>query len=145
MKIRKYLIILMGIGCLDFNLMASEAMKTDPEDRSHIPVAIKKVLPHYPVEMAKAGIEGFVVIEGLVDTHGDYVALSIVEASNEDFGKSAIKALKKWKFDPARQNGEPVMRIARIPVRYTLEYGASPVYGELIPVEDNASILETIR
>lgn len=69
---------------------------------------ILRVDPKYPTRAAMRGGEGWVKISYVVDVEGN-VQDPIVNdfGGHKDFKQAAIKALKKWQFSPALQNGQP--------------------------------------
>lgn len=133
MKTLTYVALLTG-AFLGTALMASVETTTDPIDQTHAPVVIEKVMPSYPSDYARAGVEGYVVIEGLLDTQGRLVALSVVESTHQAFAQAALKALRQWRFEPVRVDGEPRMKVVRIPLQFTLGAEPKPIIGELEPI-----------
>lgn len=67
----------------------------DSPGRGH---PVEKPLPIYPVEFARAGIEGTAVVRIAVGKDGRATEISVVEASMKEFGEAAAKAAKGWKF-----------------------------------------------
>ncbi len=72
------------------------------------PVARVRVPPQYPFEMKRAGIEGEVVVEFIVDTNGDVRNPFVVRSTQREFDAAAIQAVSKWKFRPGRKGGRAV-------------------------------------
>ncbi|WNC66899.1 energy transducer TonB [Thalassotalea nanhaiensis] len=70
---------------------------------------LKRVEPKYPIKEAKSGNDGWVQLSYVVEANGS-VSNVIVENSSgsSSFEKSARRAVKKWKYEPALENGEPV-------------------------------------
>ena len=68
---------------------------------------ILRVDPKYPTRAAMRGGEGWVEISYVVDIDGN-VQDPIVDdfGGHKDFKQAAVKALKKWQFSPALQNGQ---------------------------------------
>lgn len=61
---------------------------------------LKRVEPEYPVEAARAGIDGFVELEFTVAA-GKVASVSVVNARPaRTFETSAVKAVKQWQFAP---------------------------------------------
>lgn len=44
-------------------------------------------------------------------------------------GSSAMEAVQRWRFDPARRRSEPVAVWVLIPVEFTLQLGLTPGGG----------------
>jgi protein TonB len=42
-------------------------------------------------------------------------------AGHPDLDESAMEAVRRWRFDPARRDGEPVAVWVRIPVEFKLQ------------------------
>jgi protein TonB len=67
-----------------------------------------QIQPQYPFEMRRAGIEGEVVVEFIVDTNGDVRNPFIVRSTQREFETAAIQAVSKWKFRPGKKGGRVV-------------------------------------
>jgi len=105
--------------------------------------------PEYPVEMRRAGIEGKVTVDFIVDKDGnvqnatalkspqpgvDTVMLSdfgvaanggaagaFAEASAQsEFGAAAVAAVSQWKFGPGRKGGRDVNTHMQVPIVFAL-------------------------
>ncbi|MCD6451347.1 MAG: energy transducer TonB [Acidobacteria bacterium] len=74
------------------------------------PVRIKYVPPVYPELARKARIQGIVIIEAVIDRHGNVVRAKVLRSPGKAFGfdQAAIDAVRQWKFKPATLNGKPV-------------------------------------
>ena len=70
---------------------------------------IKRAEPKYPINAAKMSQEGWVRLSFVIKEDGS-VDLPIVEDSSgiKSFEKSAMKAVKTWKFDPATRAGKTI-------------------------------------
>lgn len=89
--------------------------KTEP------PVPVRTVPPEYPAAMRDQRASGVVTVNCLVDEKGNVTESHIEKSTNEAFDKSALDAVKRWKFKPARQDGNPVPIRVSIPVRFVFE------------------------
>jgi len=77
--------------------------------------------PHYPLSARLRGHEGVVVISAEVLAEGRVGAMKIKASSGHDsLDRSALEAVKQWKFEPGRRMGHPVAMWVDIPVRYVL-------------------------
>ena len=72
------------------------------------PVLRVPVNPTYPFDMRRAGISGEVVVEFIVDSKGDVVAVQVIRSSQREFEQPATQAVQKWKFRPGRKGGRAV-------------------------------------
>src|SRR5207253_4688918 len=83
------------------------------------PVPVRTVAPKFPEEMRRNGSAGLVTVSCLIDEKGNVTEPKVVKASNEAFSEPALEALKKWKFKPAKKDGEAVAIRVNIPVQFT--------------------------
>ena len=85
------------------------------------PRVTSRIQPRYPHRARQKGITGKVVLKFLVDRDGEVNKVSVVSAEPEGvFEDSAVSAVKKWRFEPGRVDGEPVPTWVRLPVSFTL-------------------------
>jgi protein TonB len=83
------------------------------------PERILKVEPVYPEMARKARIQGRVVLQAIINEDGDVEGVTVLKG-NPMLDESAIQAVRKWKYKPARQNGRPVKIYFTIQVEFTL-------------------------
>lgn len=73
------------------------------------PELIKEVTAEYPRFAQDAGLEGTVVVWGLVDKDGNVIQTKIAKKSGtQSLDEAAEKAFMQFKFKPGIQNGRPV-------------------------------------
>ncbi|MFC1734326.1 energy transducer TonB, partial [candidate division KSB1 bacterium] len=78
-------------------------------------------LVKYPELAQKAGIEGLVIIQVLVDKEGVPREFNVVQSlGNNGCDEAAIDAIRQVRFIPAKQNGSPVPFRMNIPVRFQI-------------------------
>ena len=85
------------------------------------PVPVRTVAPDYPRDLREQKVSGVVMVKCTIDEQGNVSETSVSKSSNETFDKFAVDALKKWKFKPGRQDGEPVAMTVTIPVKFVAE------------------------
>lgn len=87
---------------LDDELLISEIKNAVP---------LKRVEPKYPIQAAKRGQEGWTEVSFIVEKDGS-VSSAIVEDSSgsKEFNKASLRAIKKWRYQPAVEDGEPVQQ-----------------------------------
>jgi len=77
--------------------------------------------PRYPRVAIKKGYEGSVVLHVTVNSAGDVKDIVVGTGSGyRSLDKSAISAVKRWRFEPAIKNGEAVESVAEVPVVFRL-------------------------
>ncbi len=67
------------------------------------PVPIHKVKPLYPLAERKAGVEGYVVLQVVVEVDGSVGSISVLEGveDHKSFEENSIRAMKEWRFEQA--------------------------------------------
>lgn len=63
----------------------------------------------YPLNAAKNGQEGWVIINFVINEEGRVIDPFIQESSGiREFEKESLKSIKKWQYKPATRNGQPI-------------------------------------
>ena len=88
---------------------------------SEMPVVSVEVRPIYPQEAKEKKIEGKVVFDILIDDQGLVRQEKVIEGP-EIFRSEAIKAIRKFRFRPAKVDGKPVAVRIRYTLNFKLEY-----------------------
>jgi len=84
------------------------------------PVAVRTVAPEFPYEMKRNGVSGLVTVSCMIDAQGNVQEPKVEKSTAAAFEQPALEAVQKWKFKPAKRDGNPVaMRIA-IPIKFVL-------------------------
>lgn len=74
-------------------------------------LAIVRVLPRYPNRALSRGIEGWVLLEFTISPIGQAMNPIVIDADPPGiFDRSAINAVKKWKYRPKTEEGRAVAR-----------------------------------
>jgi protein TonB len=88
------------------------------------PVLIESsgVKPVYPDEALRAGLEGLVVLEAIVDERGRVGGeIKVVRGLGHGCDEAAVAAVRQWRFRPATRNGKPI-KVRRIfPILFRLQ------------------------
>ncbi|HGY89562.1 MAG TPA: energy transducer TonB [Planctomycetes bacterium] len=86
---------------------------------SKIPGSCPK--PRYPRAAVRRKLEGRVVLLVRIDREGRPIEIMIAESSGRTmFDRAAERAVRKWRFTPARRDGVPVEDTVRVPIRFSL-------------------------
>jgi protein TonB len=75
----------------------------------------------YPDFAKKAGIEGRVIVQFVVDEKGNVTNPKVVRGVHKLLNEEAIKAVKDQKFKPGKQRGKPVKVQMSLPVTFRLQ------------------------
>jgi TonB family protein len=105
----------------DENLNQSASMPevSAPDKPDRLPTILKQVQPSYPEDARKAGIEGMVVVEVLVDTAGNVEKVKIVRSVPE-LDQAAVEAVRKFRFNAATLDDKRVSSWITIPFHFKL-------------------------
>jgi periplasmic protein TonB len=87
-----------------------------------MPRLLREMKPNYSSDAMRAKIQGTVLVECIVNTHGDVTDVKILKSLDPTFGldQEAIKAAKQWRFVPGTRLGEPVPVLISIELSFTL-------------------------
>lgn len=77
-------------------------------------------LPGYTQEAWIQGTEGDVELLASIDARGEVTEVEVVSGLPHGLTQSAVQAVERWKFDPARQRGEAVASTQRLRLRFAL-------------------------
>lgn len=88
-----------------------------------LPQVITRVKPEYPADAQATGVEGFVLLDGVVLTDGAVGEVVIVHSldSASSLDAEAVKAFKKWRFVPGAVAGRPVPVIVGVQLGFKLQ------------------------
>ncbi len=78
---------------------------------------VHRVEPVYPAEARKQGLQGIIAIDIVVGRDGAVMTMRPVNGPDV-LAKAAMDALRWWKFQPYRLNGEPVVVESRVAVEF---------------------------
>jgi TonB family protein len=77
------------------------------------PRAIYQPTPDYDEKARKKKIEGMVTLSIIVTKDGQPADIKVVKSLTPGLDQQAVKAVSRWRFEPAAQDGQPCpMRIA---------------------------------
>ena len=86
-----------------------------------VPRYRENIHPAYPLIARMRGQEGIVILSLEILTDGSVGSLRIKKSSGyTSLDKSALEAVKTWKFEPGRKIGKPVIMWVDVPVKFVL-------------------------
>lgn len=89
---------------------------------------VKTVPPKYPVDAARAGISGTVVLVISVSASGDVESVLVERSSgNRSLDTAAIDAANEWTYAPSIEHGKAVRGRVRVPVDFKMGNEDEPV------------------
>jgi protein TonB len=83
------------------------------------PRATYRVEPQYPALAKQTHIQGIVMIDAVIDEHGNVVEMKVVSGPPLLI-QAALDALSRWKYEPTYLNDEPVPVQLNVTVRFQL-------------------------
>ncbi len=85
------------------------------------PEEIDRVIPRYPAMARRAGVEGAVVVRGIVRRDGTIDDVEVIKSLPYGLGESAREAVSQWRFRPATYRGEPIDVYYTVTVNFRLQ------------------------
>lgn len=83
------------------------------------PQLITQVVPIYPILAKETRVQGTVVIDSIIDTHGNVTEMKLV-SGRPLLVTAAFEAVRQWKYEPTRLNGIPVPIEMLVTVHFSL-------------------------
>lgn len=83
------------------------------------PQVIKRVEPTYPALARQTHMEGTVIIDAILDEHGNVVEMKVISGPPLLI-QAAVNAVSQWKYEPTYLNDEPVAVQMNISVTFRL-------------------------
>jgi periplasmic protein TonB len=75
---------------------------------------------NYPEIAKRAGVEGRVIVEFIVDENGDVVEPRVVRGPGAGLDEEALRVVSRAKFQPGRQRGQAVRVRMTLPITFRL-------------------------
>jgi protein TonB len=102
-------------------LRASQATPpTAPANAQITPARlISRVAPEYPKKARKKGVEGVVRLHAIIGKDGTIRELSLLHG-DPLLRDAALKAVRQWRYEPMRLNGDPAEFDTTIDVIFSL-------------------------
>jgi protein TonB len=97
-----------------------------PTGNVELPELIRKVEPVWPSGIPRKGSRS-VMLQAMIEKDGTVGEIKVIATDDNRVSESAIRAVKQWKYKPARQNGEPIAIYFTIIVRFSTASGEPAV------------------
>jgi protein TonB len=83
---------------------------------------VQHIAAEYPKDAARKGIEGSVDVSFTVTSQGKVTDVLVLDADpSEIFNRSAVAAVRRWKYDPKTINGVPVESHQQLRLQFKLD------------------------
>ena len=78
--------------------------------------------PQYPRAALRSASSGTVHLRVDVAANGSVANVAVARGSgSRELDRAAVNAVRRWRFEPARRNGEPVMATVDVPMEFKLD------------------------
>jgi TonB family protein len=84
------------------------------------PIVLRRVQPVYPRPALVARMNGFVIVECIIDRTGVVRDAKVLRSSSALFEPSALEAVQQWQFTPGSLHGRAVDTIFDLTVTFTI-------------------------
>jgi TonB family protein len=85
------------------------------------PEETDRVVPRYPLMARRSGIQGPVVVRGIVRRDGTIDNVEVIKDLPYGLGEAASEAVSQWHFRPATYKGEPIDVYYTVTVNFRLQ------------------------
>lgn len=109
-----------------YRRVAGQNGSLDMSEIDVAPRAVSQARPSYPFDLRRSGVGGEVVVDFLVDQDGGVQNAYAFSSTNPGFENAAVDAVSKWRFEPGRKNGAPVISQMRVPITFTIHEELKP-------------------
>lgn len=88
-------------------------------DLDQKPRVVYQPAPQYPPELRRKKVEGTVYIIFVVNAQGRVMNPKVQKSTHPAFEGPALKAVRRWKFEPGKRGGKAVQFRMRVPITFT--------------------------
>jgi protein TonB len=85
------------------------------------PEETDRTVPRYPMIARRAGIQGPVVVRGIVRKDGTIDNVEVIKDLPYGLGEAAREAVSQWHFRPATYRGDPIDVYYTVTVNFRLQ------------------------
>jgi protein TonB len=85
------------------------------------PLKIFSPKPQYTELARRAGLEGVVILQAVIDKQGEVGDVEVLRGLPLGLSESAVAAVERWRFEPATLRGQPVKVYLSLTVKFNLQ------------------------
>jgi TonB family protein len=85
------------------------------------PEELSRSIPNYPSAARRAGVQGAVVVRGIVRKNGRIDQVEVIKDLPYGLGDEARRAVSRWRFRPATYQGQPIDVYYTVTVNFRLQ------------------------
>jgi TonB family protein len=100
------------------------SVKTPEYDlkKNHGPRAVFQPEPDYPSTAPRSHDEKIVALSLVVGVDGQPRNIKVESSPGKDFAKSAVEAVRNWRYEPGLKDGQPIEMTIKVEVTFRLIY-----------------------
>ena len=111
----------LAVGVPEFEVDISSAISTDIQIAREL-TPLVRTLPEYPMRALMNKVEGFVLLRFTVTESGAVADPEVIRSDPPGvFDSSALRSIRRWKYQPQLVGGKPVSVISVARINYILE------------------------
>ncbi len=107
-------------GAAPFGLVHYEVTSTPPPGVQE-PRLVSGDVPEYTTDLRRNRVSGRVALELALDRQGRVESTRVVRSDDERLSEAAVRSVERWRFDPARSEGESTTFSFRILFTFDLQ------------------------
>lgn len=85
------------------------------------PEPVHQVQPRYTENARRAGVQGTVIVEAIIDEQGNVDNVRVLRGLPMGLDREAVSAVQQWKFRPALLGSKPVRVYFTLTVNFTIQ------------------------
>jgi protein TonB len=85
------------------------------------PVIVHSVQPRYTELARRAGIQGTVIVEAVIDQKGQVTNVRVLRGLPMGLDRAAVEAIQQWRFKPALLDDRPVKVFFTLTVNFSIQ------------------------
>ncbi len=85
------------------------------------PEILHQVQPRYPELARRAGVQGSVSVEAVIDQQGFVTNVRVLRGLPMNLDRAAVEAIQQWRFKPAMMGDHPVKVYYNLTVNFTIQ------------------------
>lgn len=85
------------------------------------PEILHQVQPRYSELARRAGVQGTVIVEAVIDEQGQVTNVRVLRGLPMNLDRAAVEAIQQWRFKPAMMGGHPVKIYYTLTVNFTIQ------------------------
>lgn len=128
-EVAALIVALLAVPAHAVHAQATEDVKLVTEKGVTPPTVIQEVKPQYTRSAMNAKIQGVVLLQVVVQRNGLVGEVKVVRSLDASLDDEAVKSVKRWRFNPATKDGEPVAVLVTVEMAFTLRpeaFAAAP-------------------